>query len=130
MRPMPPRRLRTLIIGLAMFILGPVLGFVTYIAVLLRTLAPGQVTPPFREALAHLQQIPGRVVIALLPLGLGAVCGAAGLVLVLATLATHFLGQESILPKVDRTKQLTSAGAMTPAWGPWTVEKAASQRRQ
>jgi hypothetical protein len=91
---MPPRRLRTLIIGLAMMILGPPLGYVGWIALMVHAALPGQANPSIAEALGRLQQLPGQLLAALIPLVLGVLCGAAGLFLVVATLAIHFLGQD------------------------------------
>jgi hypothetical protein len=77
-----------------MAILGPTFGFATYLALVVhaaQTLA--QPAPSFSEAVAHLQQVPVRLALCLLPLGLGILCGATGLVIVIANLAIHFLGQ-------------------------------------
>jgi hypothetical protein len=88
---MSPRRLRTLIIGLALFIIGPILGICAYLAVVLHALPRGT-SPSPAEALAQLQHLPGQLALALIPIAIGVVCGAIGLFMVISTLAVHFLG--------------------------------------
>jgi hypothetical protein len=94
MRPMSPRRLRTLITGLALFIIGPAVGFCAYIGIALYALPHAAVRSP-AEALAQLQQLPSQLLLAVIPLALGLLCGAAGLFLVICTLAVHLLGYDS-----------------------------------
>ncbi len=91
---MPPRRLRNLIIGLALTFVGPALGFTLYL--LLVFCVFGNMADPtasLPDLMAQARQIPARVFLCLIPLGLGFLCGATGFVIVLANLATHFLGQ-------------------------------------
>jgi hypothetical protein len=91
MTPMSPRRHRTLIIGLALFIIGPTLGLCAYLAVVLRALPRGTSLSP-AEALAQLQQLPGQLALALIPATIGLVFGAIGLFMIISSLAVHFLG--------------------------------------
>src|SRR5262249_55795094 len=95
---MPPRRLRALIIGIAMSIIGPALGFIAYLGVALRTLH-NLPTPSTSEAMARWQQIPGQMLLAMFPAGLGALCGAVGLFIVISTLVIHFLGAAADDPR-------------------------------
>jgi hypothetical protein len=92
---MHPHRLRNFLIGVGMFILGPALGFVLYVLLLMTVLQglnrPATLSP---EWFAEFQNFPGRILVALLPMGLGLLCGASGLVIVIANLAIHFLGQD------------------------------------
>ena len=94
MRPMPPRRLRTLLVGLAMMVFGPPLGYAGWFGLLMHAAQPGQVNLSIAEAMARMQQLPGQLFTALIPLALGILCGAAGFFLVVATLAVQFLGQD------------------------------------
>jgi hypothetical protein len=43
-------------------------------------------------AMSEMQQLPGQMLLALLPAGLGALCGAVGLFIAISTLVIHFLG--------------------------------------
>jgi len=78
-----------------MLIVGPTLGYVGWFALLMHAAQPGQVSPSIAEAMARMQQLPGQLLAAMIPLALGVLCGAAGLFLVIATLAIHFLGQDT-----------------------------------
>ena len=82
-----------------MAILGPPFGFAIYLALVAyaaQTLA--QPAPSFSEAIAEFQQVPARIALCFLPLALGLLCGATGLVIVIANLAIHFLGQPPTSP--------------------------------
>jgi len=92
---MPKRRLRTLIIGLIMTFVGPALGLVIYFAVVFHLLLPGQSAPSLAEAMANFQAIPRQMFLAMSLLALGFLCGASGLVVIISTLAVHFLGQDT-----------------------------------
>jgi len=104
---MPPRRLRTLIMGLALTILGPVLGFCIYLFLLLRAF-PGA-TPTVTDAFAQLQELPTQLTVALLPMALGLLCGAAGFFMAISSLAIHFLGSESKTPALPRPSAQSNA---------------------
>lgn len=88
---MPPRRLRTLVTGLGLFIIGPAIGFCAYLIILLQAL-PGGTRPSLAEALAEWQQLPGQIALALIPLALGLLSGAVGLFMVVASIALHYFG--------------------------------------
>ena len=88
-----------------MMIVGPALGYVGWFGLLMHAAQPGQVSPSIAEAMARMEQLPGQLLTALIPLALGLLCGAAGLFLVVATLAIHFLGQDT---------RLTSLAGMRP----------------
>ena len=74
-----------------MTIIGPALGFLAYLAVML-TVLHGVPNASISESTARLQQLPGQMFLALFPAGLGALCGAVGLFIVISTLVIHFLG--------------------------------------
>jgi hypothetical protein len=94
MRKMHPRRLRNFLIGVAMFILGPALGSVAYLLIFMIALQ-GLAHPSFSpEFFAESQNFSGRIFLAFVPVGLGFLCGAAGLVILIANLAIHFFGQD------------------------------------
>jgi len=94
MRPMPRKRIRMLITGLAMAFVGPAVGFCIYFAALIYAEQPGASSNPL-EVLADIQRLPGRLALAALPLGLGFLCGAAGVLVSLSSLIIHFLGKET-----------------------------------
>jgi hypothetical protein len=116
---MPPRRLRTLIVGLAMTILGPVLGYAIQLVLLVHAAQPGQVNQSITAAFAQLQQLPGQLLVSLIPLMLGALCGAAGFFLVTATLVIHFLGPDTcpISPRGMPRQAMPSSQPVTSAKG-------------
>lgn len=79
-----------------MTILGPTFGFAIYLALVVHAAqAFAQPAPSFADAMAHFQQVPARMALCFLPFGLGLLCGATGLVIAIANLALHFLGQPS-----------------------------------
>jgi len=79
-----------------MTILGPTIGFAVYLAVVVHAAQTfAQPAPTLSEAMTQFQQLPGRLAFCLIPLSLGALCGATGLVMVIANLAIQFLGQET-----------------------------------
>ncbi|HWW02482.1 MAG TPA: hypothetical protein VNZ64_22480 [Candidatus Acidoferrum sp.] len=78
-----------------MMILGPAIGLVAYLLLLTHAALPGQATPTLAEALVQFQQLPGRLMTALLTFALGLLCGASGFFLVIANLVIHFLGQDA-----------------------------------
>ncbi|HVV72538.1 MAG TPA: hypothetical protein VHI52_13745 [Verrucomicrobiae bacterium] len=90
MRPIPQRRLRTIIIGVAMALLGLPTGYVIMFLFFARTL--GHPATSLAEAVAQMQGMPSDLMLAVFPVGLGLLCSAAGLFLVIANLLIHFLG--------------------------------------
>ena len=95
---MSPRRLRLLLIGLALFFIGPVLGYIVTLAIMMSLGVQGMAGQSLAEALAGLQRLPGQVLAACIPAALGFLAGGVGIFLVVANLVIHFLGQENSAP--------------------------------
>jgi hypothetical protein len=80
-----------------MAILGVPTGFALYFAALFIAVDRlSQPTPSFAEAIAQAQQMPSRLIVAVIPFGLGLLCTAVGLVLVVANLLIHFMGTPEV----------------------------------
>ena len=93
MRAMNPKILKILIIGIALLIFGPVLGWAFSIFGLFQTQQAIVQTPP--GTFPNFDQIPSRMMANLIPMLIGAFCGAVGFFLTLYAFITHFFGPKS-----------------------------------
>ena len=85
---MKPKTRNTLIVGVAASIFGPVLGWVLTIAGIFKTEQSLLQTPP--GTFPDLGQTASHMLFGLIPILVGALCGAVGLFLVLYALIIHF----------------------------------------
>ena len=85
---MKPKTRNTLIVGVAASIFGPVLGWVLTMAGFFKTEQSLLQTPP--GAIPNMEQTASNMLFSLIPILVGALCGAVGLFLVLLALITHF----------------------------------------
>ncbi len=85
---MKPKSRNILITGVALVIFGPVLGWVLTLAGFFHTEQSIIQTPA--GTLPDMQQTASQMFVSLIPMGLGVLCGAAGLFLILYVLITHF----------------------------------------
>jgi hypothetical protein len=91
---MKPKTRNLLITGVALAIFGPVLGWVLALAGIFHTEQSVIQTTP--GTMPDMQRTASQLFMSLIPLGVGAVCGATGLFLILYVLITHFFR-----PKTD-----------------------------
>ena len=85
---MKPKTRKTLIVGVAAAIFGPVLGWVLTIAGIFKTEQSLLQTPP--GTIPDMGQTASNMLFSLIPILVGALCGAVGLFLVLYALIIHF----------------------------------------
>jgi hypothetical protein len=95
---MKPKTRKTLIVGVAASIFGPVLGWVLTIAGFFKTEQSLLQTPP--GTIPDMGQTMSNMLFNLIPILVGALCGAVGLFLVLYALIIHFFsGQKTDVQK-------------------------------
>jgi heme/copper-type cytochrome/quinol oxidase subunit 2 len=85
---MNPKTLKILIIGLALMIFGPVIGWVLTIAGFFHTATAMQQIQP--GVMPDFQQTSSRMMSSIIPILIGVVLGAIGFFLFLYSLITHF----------------------------------------
>jgi hypothetical protein len=85
---MKPKTRKTLIVGVAASIFGPVLGWVLTVAGFFKTEQSLLQTPP--GTIPNVGQTATHMLFSLIPILVGALCGTAGLFLVLYALIIHF----------------------------------------
>ena len=85
---MKPKTRKTLIVGVAAAIFGPVLGWVLTIAAIFKTEQSLLQTPP--GTFPDMGQTASHMLFGLILILVGALCGAVGLFLVLYALIMHF----------------------------------------
>jgi VanZ family protein len=89
---MQPKRLKILIIGLALMIFGPVIGWVLTIAGFFHAATSvAQVTPGnLQDMQQSYQHTASQMIYSIIPILFGALCGAVGFFLFFYALITHF----------------------------------------
>jgi hypothetical protein len=85
---MKPETRKTLIAGVALSIFGPVLGWVLTIAGFFKTEQSILQTPP--GAITDMRQTASHILVSLIPMLAGVLCGAVGFFLIVYALITHF----------------------------------------
>jgi len=85
---MQPKKRNILITGVALFIFGPVLGWVLTIAGFFKAEQSIIQTPP--GMIPDMGQTASQMFVSLIPVLAGVLCGAVGFFLILYALITHF----------------------------------------
>jgi hypothetical protein len=85
---MKPRTFKILIIGLALLIFGPVLGYVLTLVGFFHAVSSSQQFPP--GTIPDFSRTFSRILYSIIPVLVGALAGATGFFLVLLSLLTHF----------------------------------------
>jgi len=89
---MKPKTRKTLIVGVAAAIFGPVLGWVLTFAGFFKTEQSLLQTPP--GTIPNMGQTASNMLFSLIPILVGTLCGAVGLFLILYALIIHFFGSK------------------------------------
>ena len=98
---MNPKTLKVLIIGIALLVFGPVLGWALSMALTIfgffqthQAIAQTLPSSPqnISQMLLNFSQIPTRMMLNLIPLLIGAICGSVGFFLTIYAFIKHFFG--------------------------------------